>query len=174
MFNPGAKLDPSQVEDVRGSRAGGRGLAAGGSGIAVIVTLVWVPLGGSPTTGGTLGNLVDQTIGGGAGEPGPASSALASQCRTGADANAAEDCRIVGYVHDGRIAGGSWARHWRRTRDCHRARSIWILPVRNPNRSGPRNARHRHATRRCHQEGRLLKGIAAIVGSDVKGSDIKA
>ncbi len=98
-FNPGAKLDPSQVEDVRGSRVGGRGLAAGGGGIAIIVTLVWVLLGGSPTTGGTLGSLVDQTIGGGAGEPGPASSALANECKTGADANAGEDCRIVGYVN---------------------------------------------------------------------------
>jgi predicted metalloprotease len=97
-FNTGAQLDPSQVEDVRGSRIGGRGLAVGG-GIGLIVTLVWVLLGGSPSTGGTLGSLVDQTIGGDAGEPGPASTALANDCKTGADANAREDCRIVGYVN---------------------------------------------------------------------------
>ena len=30
-FNTGAKLDPSQVEDVRGSRIGGRGLTVGGA-----------------------------------------------------------------------------------------------------------------------------------------------
>ncbi len=97
-FNAGKQLDPSQVEDVRGSRIGGRGLAVGGGGIGLIVALVWVVLGGSPTTGGTLGSLVDQTIGG-AGEPGPASTALANECKTGADANVREDCRIVGYVN---------------------------------------------------------------------------
>ena len=99
-FNTGAKLDPSQVEDVRGSRIGGRGLVVGGGGgIGIIVALVWVLLGGSPQTGETIGGLVGQTIGGGAGEPGPASSALAAECQTGADANASEDCRIVGYVN---------------------------------------------------------------------------
>ena len=97
-FNTGAKLDPSQVEDVRGSRIGRRGLAAGG-GIGIIVALVWVLLGGSPQTGETVGGLVGQTIGGGAEQPGPASSALAAECQTGADANASEDCRIVGYVN---------------------------------------------------------------------------
>jgi uncharacterized protein len=98
-FNSGAKLDPSQVEDVRGSRVGRRGLAVGGGGLGLVVALVWVLLGGSPSTGGTLGSLVDQTVGGGAGEPGPASTALANECKTGADANAREDCRIVGYVN---------------------------------------------------------------------------
>ena len=98
-FNSGAKLDPSQVEDVRGSRVGRRGLAVGGGGLGLVVALVWVLLGGSPSTGGTLGSLVDQTVGGGAGEPGPASTALANECNTGADANAREDCRIVGYVN---------------------------------------------------------------------------
>jgi len=98
-FNTGAKLDPSQVEDVRGSRIGRRGLTVGGGGIGLVVALVWVLLGGSPTTGGTLGGLVDQTVGGGAGEPGPASTALANECQTGADANTREDCRIVGYIN---------------------------------------------------------------------------
>ena len=98
-FNTGAKLDPSQVEDVRGSRIGGRGLmVGGGGGIGIIVALVWVLLGGSPQTGQTVGGLVDQTVGGGVEQPGPASSALAA-CQTGADANASEDCRIVGYVN---------------------------------------------------------------------------
>ena len=99
-FNPGAKLDPSQVQDVRGSRIGGRGMMVGGGGvIGIVVALVWVLLGGIPETGGTVGGLVGQTIGGGAGEPGPASSALTAECQTGADANASEDCRIVGYVN---------------------------------------------------------------------------
>ncbi len=99
-FNPGAKLDPSQVEDVRGSRIGGRGLVVGGGGgIGIVIAIVWVLLGGSLQTGETVGGLVDQTIGGGIQQPGPASSALAAECQTGADANAIEDCRIVGYVN---------------------------------------------------------------------------
>ena len=100
-FNPGARLDTSQVEDVRGSRIGGRGLmvGGGGGGIGIIVALVWVLLGGSPQTGETVGGLVGQTIGGAAEQSGPASSALAAACQTGADANATEDCRIVGYVN---------------------------------------------------------------------------
>ena len=99
-FNPGARLDPSQVDDVRGSRIGGRGLmVGGGGGIGIIVALVWVLLGGSAQTGETVGGLVGQTIGGGAEQSGPASSALAAACQTGADANASEDCRVVGYVN---------------------------------------------------------------------------
>jgi predicted metalloprotease len=99
-FNQGAKLDPSQVEDVRGSRIGGRGLMlGGGGGIGVIVALVWVLLGGSPQTAETVGGLAGQAIGGDVADPGPASSALAAECQTGADANAREDCRIVGYIN---------------------------------------------------------------------------
>ena len=97
MFRGGARLDPSQVDDLRGRGVGGRGLAIGGGGIGLIITLVWVLLGGSVETGGALGRLADQTVGG-PGENAPLSSALA-ECQTGADANAREDCRIVGYVN---------------------------------------------------------------------------
>jgi hypothetical protein len=95
-FRPGASLDPSQVEDVRGNRIGGRGVAIGGSGaVGLVVLIVYVLLGGSPND---LGALSGQVIGDGNGV-GPASTQLATDCRTGADANAREDCRIVGYVN---------------------------------------------------------------------------
>jgi predicted metalloprotease len=95
-FQPGASLDPSQVEDVRGRRVGGRGVAiGGGGGVGLILVIAFILLGGSPSD---LGALSGQIIGDG-GDSGPVSSALASECKTGADANAREDCRIVGYIN---------------------------------------------------------------------------
>jgi hypothetical protein len=97
-FRDEAKLDASQVEDLRGRRVGKGGLAVGGGGIGIIVTLLIIFLGGNVTGGdgglGELGNLAGQS----AGTP-AASSDLAQECRTGADADEREDCRIVGYVN---------------------------------------------------------------------------
>jgi predicted metalloprotease len=90
MFNPNARLDPSQVEDARGSGFGGRGLVIGGGGIGTVLILVVYLL-----MGGNLGDL------GASQQPAtqqPATPGL-TQCNTGADANQQEDCRIVGYVN---------------------------------------------------------------------------
>jgi uncharacterized protein len=89
-FNPNASLDPSQVTDVRGRGGigGGRGLAVGGGSIGLVLTLLYVLLGG---------NLNDVTNQPGA-APDASAANLAQECRTGADANKREDCRIVGYV----------------------------------------------------------------------------
>ena len=103
-FKNDVKLDTSQVEDLRGRRIGGRGMAIGGAGgLGGVVLLVIVVLLGGGGGGGTgdLGSLLNQVAGAGAGagaDAGPASTALASQCKTGADANARDDCRVVGYV----------------------------------------------------------------------------
>ncbi len=85
----GARLDPSQVDDERGS-GGGLGipvgaLAGGGGGVVglVILVLSLVLRGGG---GGGLG--VDGT-----------SSNLASQCTTGAAAEQRVDCRVVAVVN---------------------------------------------------------------------------
>jgi uncharacterized protein len=97
LFNPRARLDTSQVEDVRGRRIGGRGLAVGGGGLGLVIMLVIYLLGGNP---GDLTNVINQA---------PASdttiqetggtSNLAEVCRSGADANTREDCRVVGFVN---------------------------------------------------------------------------
>ena len=99
-FNDNVKLDPSQVEDVRGGRSiGGRTALAGGGGVlGIVVFLVVTLLGGSSSQAGDLGSLLDQALGQGAVGAPAASSALAAECKTGADANARDDCRIVGYI----------------------------------------------------------------------------
>lgn len=90
-FDPNASLDPGQISDRRGM--GGRGgIAVGGGGaIGLVLLLAYALLGGNPND---LGPLLD---------PGavrdPESSALATDCTTGADANARDDCRILGYVN---------------------------------------------------------------------------
>ena len=104
MFNPNARLDPSQVQHRRGGGFGRRGLAVGGGAIGVVLTLVMSLLFGvNPTdTGGygypagadQYGGHVDEVGGYPAGGRG-----LAENCQAGADANAREDCRIVGFVN---------------------------------------------------------------------------
>jgi predicted metalloprotease len=94
-FNRRARLDPSQVEDRRGRGAGGLAVGGGGLGVAgLIVYLLISALSNGGDISGPLSNLQNQTI-----ASTPASSALPEECKTGADANQREDCRIVGYVN---------------------------------------------------------------------------
>jgi len=95
-FDPNARLDPSEVRDVRGSGfgIGGRGLAiGGGGGIGVVLLIVYLLLGGNPAI-----------LGGGSGSPAVGTGTyeggtnISQQCVSGADANKRDDCRVVGYV----------------------------------------------------------------------------
>jgi len=103
-FDDDARLDTGQIQDRRGS-GGGRsrgsrlpggmgGKAIGGGGIVGVLVLAAVVLisqfgGGDPLSIGT---------GAGTGS-GADNAALASSCRTGADADQNDDCRIVAVVN---------------------------------------------------------------------------
>ncbi len=103
-FDPNVRLDPSEVGDARGG--GGFGGFGGGGGFGGFGR-------GPVVMGGGTGGLIifiillvlnSGVLGTGSGSTSgyvsaPGSSVdLASECRTGADANTKEDCRVVGYV----------------------------------------------------------------------------
>jgi uncharacterized protein len=102
-FRPGARLDTGQVTDLRGSRMGGRGGAAiGGGGLGLVGLVIWLLISLLSGGGNGLGQLapLDQQTVGQSGQPGQvATPSDLSNCRTGADANARDDCRVVGVVN---------------------------------------------------------------------------
>jgi predicted metalloprotease len=93
-FNDRSRLDPSQVQDRRGRGVGSK-VAIGGGGLGLVVLVVALLLGVDPSN---LGSLVEPPPSVSTQSPGTTSS-LQEQCQTGADANAREDCRIVGFVN---------------------------------------------------------------------------
>jgi uncharacterized protein len=95
LFNPRSRLDPSQVEDVRGRRMGGRAVAAGGGGLGLVILLVIYLLGGNP---GDLTNVIQQVPDTSI-QDSTGTSDLQQACQSGADANTRDDCRVVGFVN---------------------------------------------------------------------------
>lgn len=112
MFDENANLDPSQIDDrrgrsgTRGARTPGRrtGAIAGGGGLGIIILVAALLLGinpaqltgvGGPSIQDVLTSLEGQT----AVDEDEVPSSVAQNCRTGADANNREDCRIVGFVN---------------------------------------------------------------------------
>jgi predicted metalloprotease len=88
-FNPNAPLDPGQITDRRGM--GGGTVIGGGGAIGLIILLAYALLGGNPSD---LGPLLEPGA-----VSGPGGSAVATDCKTGQDANTRDDCRILGYVN---------------------------------------------------------------------------
>jgi predicted metalloprotease len=107
-FDPNASLDPGQVTDRRGM--GGRGAAIGGGGaIGLVLLLAYTLLGGNPND---LGPLLEPGA-----VTGPGSSQLATDCKTGQDANARDDCRILGYVNS---VQGFWKDYFASTNQTYK------------------------------------------------------
>ena len=88
-FRPDVDLDPGRVQDTRGRRVRGGGIALGG-GLGTLILVAAVLL-----FGGNLGDLAG--LGGGLQE-GPVGSQAISECETGADANERQDCRLLGAI----------------------------------------------------------------------------
>ncbi len=94
------RLDTSQIEDSRGrGRVGGMpgGIAVGGGGLGLaglVVYLLLSVLTGGGGLGGGLSNLDGSTV-----AQAPPGQVLGEECRTGADANERQDCRIVADVN---------------------------------------------------------------------------
>jgi predicted metalloprotease len=100
-YRRGSRLDTSQVEDVRGrggmGRLPGGGVAVGGGGLGIaglVIYLLVTLLSGGGGLGGGLSNLDGSTV-----AHAPPPQVLGEECRTGADANAREDCRIIADVN---------------------------------------------------------------------------
>jgi len=91
-FDEDAQLDGSQVEDRRGIPGGG--LAIGGGAIGIVGLIVALVLGVDP-------NLVSSLTGSGS-KPAAGTATgtpQSSTCKTGADANKRQDCRILATVN---------------------------------------------------------------------------
>ncbi len=93
-FRRGAKLDPSQVTDVRGRRAGPMAVGGGGVGLVVVLAIVLLNVLGGGGASSALELLEGQEIGTGQG-----SAELQQECRTGQDANERQDCRLVADIN---------------------------------------------------------------------------
>ena len=89
-FDEDSRLDTSQVSDTRRSRMPGGRVAVGGgaSAVALIIALL---LGVNPFEGGGGLAGVDQVQ--------SDNTEIAQACRTGADANQRDDCRVVAIVN---------------------------------------------------------------------------
>ncbi|GAA4580384.1 neutral zinc metallopeptidase [Planotetraspora phitsanulokensis] len=90
-FDDDARLDASQVEDVGGRRGGmpRGGIAIGGGAAGIIALILALIFGLNP--GDITGGAEQPAL-----QPG---SDLTQQCRTGADADQSEKCRVVGVVN---------------------------------------------------------------------------
>jgi uncharacterized protein len=117
-FDDDASLDASQVQDRRGMGGlGGGGVALGGTGLVGLVIYLAMQLlgGGVDVTSGYDGQLDLGSRNGAAG-----GASLAQTCRTGADADQRQDCRVLAVVN-------SVQSYWSQTTDGYRRASTVLF-----------------------------------------------
>jgi uncharacterized protein len=147
-FRGNAPLDPSQVEDRRGgggfggALGGGGPVIVGGGGIGLILLIVSILLGVNP-----LGDYSGT-------QPVEGVSNL-QDCKTGADANTREDCRIVGFVD-------SIQQYWKddfasRGRTYQQARTVLFTGATS---SGCGTAQEQMGPFYCPEDGKVYLDIA--------------
>ncbi|MCX3060940.1 KPN_02809 family neutral zinc metallopeptidase [Streptomyces beihaiensis] len=105
QFDDDARLDTSEVQDVRGSRVPGGRATVGGGLVGLLALLIGLFFGTDEF------GLSSDT-----GSPASAASSAAQvrrHCRTGQDANAEQDCRTVAVVNS---VQDFWAQEFRRRR----------------------------------------------------------
>jgi uncharacterized protein len=100
-FNPRARLRTSEVQDTRGRRGGVArspiALGGGGLGIVGVVIYVIVALSGGGGSGSAITDVLGQLGAGGASATAD-DAKVATECRTGADANKKLDCAVVASI----------------------------------------------------------------------------
>ncbi|MFE3829973.1 neutral zinc metallopeptidase [Streptomyces sp. NPDC059092] len=98
-FDDDAGLDTSEVQDARGSRIPGGGLAVGGGAAGLVVLLIALFLGVGPEQLGLSSDGSGGSAGSAQGAGASSGTGTDEACRTGRDANTREDCRIVAVVN---------------------------------------------------------------------------
>ncbi|HEU5473283.1 MAG TPA: neutral zinc metallopeptidase [Actinophytocola sp.] len=96
-FNEDVSLDTSQVEDLRGSGGGGIGsrVALGGGGLGIVGAILYFVL----SQFGGVGAGVPLSTGDVASGERVNNTELASECKTGKDANTNHDCAVVAIIN---------------------------------------------------------------------------
>jgi predicted metalloprotease len=104
-YNQRARLNTRQVRDTRGGGGGfgGRGVAFGGGGLGIVGVVIYLLVavlgGGSGTGAGTAAGSVLGSLGQAGGPATADNSQIASECRTGADANQHLECAVVADIN---------------------------------------------------------------------------
>ena len=153
-FNDDVSLDTSQVGDVRGGGFGGipgGGFTVGGGGLGIVGLLIFVLISALGGGGGGSGAGTGAVTGLQPGQTGSVPAAeLAQACRTGADANRRDDCRIVGYVNS--VQG-----YWRQAFDGYQPAPTIIF--RGGVRTGCGNATSAVGPFYCPADGRVYMDL---------------